>query len=1082
MNLPCNKKISLGLLIWSLVLGQIDISPVYALAPQSLFQKNSTTGSVDEPRPSVLSEIKLMSVVSAIGKHCFVKSHRVRTIPKMLRSEFGLDPSFYSGLDLGDSSTFTLRDHIISIRYKDPSDGSARFVKITPHDMIAPGDTRWAIHGEFGIDDGKNNAVSSAAIAIAGMMAREKVVEIVLVSGILQAHILRPDGSRQPSEIRTIFNSEEAGRFVDYLKSNKIGNVTATFRVTLEDAGFGWNSVAEHTAVSALGREDGVVYIGRDLLKRMFQKDGEVLRDEILRKDLFMNLKGEPVLAEEEHSLRSRFVTTALENIRLRSESSEMKIPDFSRVSLHKIIEEAPDVADYQRLHSDKCMTFESSIGFGESKRKVDCYYFSGDGEIIREGKSDTYKVLRHQNIYTPDGIFAGSLLIYYHINPNEEKPEDQDNSVTMILRGASRKRAIIPGSDTERGEEGWDEAIIKAYLDKNSDRVTMIDYKVNPTKMNLSRTAIGIMLDDAGMNGELKALCGLINEYLVFPELTQDVRIRERRDEIPIPTTVVRRVTADPGHAREEDIKAIEDFAYYKSWTVRQIAMDVIASVCKAGRIPSARAALAEAYFGNVDILEDRLFIKRFLIEKPGLLEKVFSAVSGQSSVRTSDISSVEIKWLGKGNNKSVYRVRFNTKDGKSFMVAVSTVRHNPRNPNFDRPSLEKSIERWVKLSEDGHESVPRIIEYQWANDFRPRMTDLIPDMYSVYDKNDKYWVRNDIGVVFRTFKEGDDLDWTLSNPVLSTQEKMKIKKAALDTYLDIWNSTRTADGRGQFIGDPKPANIVVWREGEAYRAQAIDLDLLREFKSFEDVKRTLRMYHEYDDMDIFESGGKAMVLERKAGDDVPDKLREVITNQSLYKMMAKIHGMNCELLPILPKGMILTHLISEELIPVNILSDFKAMAVRLKLEYPDMSERIEVLKASDIPSRMTAIIAKGGKADAALPGSAYLKDIPRTAKALVFETEKDPGALDFVQVEGIITALRALERQDTAALLKIYAILANMEFSGNVADISKYIDEGDWQAVARTVIFRLKPVEIHNLKDLKKLNDRLLDFIKYA
>jgi len=978
-----------------------------------------------------------------------------------------------------------MRDHIISIRYKDPSDGSARFIKITPRDMIASDDTRWAIHGEFGIDDGKNNTVSSAAIAIAGMMAREKVVELVLISGVPQVYILRSDGSRQLSEIRTIFNSEEAGRFVDYLKSNKIDGVTATFRVTLEDAGFGWNSVAEHTAVSALGREDGIVYIGRDLLKRMFQKDGEVLRDEILRKDLFMNLKGEPVLAEEEHSLRSRFVTTALENIRLRSESSEMKIPNFSRVSLHKIIEEAPDVADYQRLHSDKCMTFESSIGFGESKRKVDCYYFGGDGEIIREGKPDTYKVLRHQNIYTPDGVFAGSLLVYYHINPNKEKPEDQDNSVTMILRGASRKRAIIPGSDTERGEEGWDEAIIKAYLDKNSDRVTMIDYKVNLTKMNLSRTAIGIMLDDAGMNGELKALCGLINEYLVFPELTEDVRIRERRDEIPIPTTVVRRVTADPGHAREEDIKAIEDFAYYKSWTVRQMAMDVIALVCKAGRIPSARAALAEAYFGNVDILEDRLFIKRFLIEKPGLLEKVFSAVSGQSSARAGDISSVEIKWLGKGNNKSVYRVRFNTKDGKSFMVAVSTVRHNPRNPNFDRPSLEKSIERWVKLSGNGHESVPRIIEYQWANDFRPRMTDLIPDMYSVYDKNDKYWVRNDIGVVFRTFKEGDDLDWTLSNPVLPSQEKVKIKKAALETYLDIWNSTRTLEGKGLFIGDPKPANIVVWRDGDQYRAQAIDLDLLREFEDFEAVKATLRMYHDYDDMEIFESGGKAMVMEKsnQVVIGTPLALLEKTSQGEEAEInMRQINSVDLSMTPYSEKERMLTHIISEELIPANIRSDFKAMIRRLELECPDMSERIEVLRASDIPSRMAAIIAKGGKADAALPGSAYLKDVPKAAKALVFETEKDPGALDFVQVEGIITALRALERQDTAALLKIYAILANTEFSGNAADISKYIDEGDWQAVARNITFKLMPVEIHNLKDLKKLNDKLLDFIKYA
>jgi hypothetical protein len=87
---------------------------------------------------------------------------------------------------------------------------------------------------------------------------------------------------------------------------------------------------------------------------------------------------------------------------------------------------------------------------------------------------------------------------------------------------------------------------------------------------------------------------------------------------------------------------------------------------------------------------------------------------------------------------------------------------------------------------------------------------------------------------------------------------------------------------------------------------------------------------------------------------------------------------------------------------------------------------------------------------------------------------------AYDFEQIEGIIAALRALERADAAALTRIYRILTGSPFKGSESDIIANI--GDPKMLSMYIIFNLKPIIIEDYTELERLNNRLITLLRNA
>ncbi|MBF0252186.1 MAG: hypothetical protein HQL29_00065 [Candidatus Omnitrophica bacterium] len=723
----------------------------------------------------------------------------------------------------------------------------------------------------FSSKDLKGNKAPDTNDIIRDLILSGEMIELVYEDNSLKAYTLnyvenysskntKPSKYRGRSyDIKNIFNDDECDTFLKYILKNMVNGKPVKFRIALGKTSLGWETDIDHSNISHAGIRDGVVYIGRDLLKRMFQEDNETLRDEVLKKDEFMHLAGKSHGTKKESEARLQLVKDTIDNIAIRNDTEEITLPDIGALSLSDMIFYAEDIDEYCRLNPDKCSVIRHESGFYAGNTD---YYFKSNGFIPSRKKDDVYKILINKTILSPKGKYEGTLFAYYHTKINEPVPEKRDNSITLILKSSDQSKPIVPGSDRTRSEEGWDTATIKIYLNDTNDKITMIDYQTRKTGINLSRTMIGILLHDAALEGDMEELHQMIRKYFVIPEISQQIREIEELNNGIIPLKLISHINNDPLKATKDELAKLKNFGKYKSWALKELALICLRNANAKGVVDDVELAALKTKFETSSILEDRLFIQRYIIEQPGLIEKLLKNLSGGREISRNDISSIGFKWLGRGNNKSIYRLMFHTKNGEVFTTAVSTIRHNMWNINFDRESLKKSMEYWKELSDRDFDGVPKLIAYEWAKDFNSKMLDKNLNQPNPEIINDVGWLRNDICLAFREFMEGNDLKWTLASPKVTDIDKIKFKRVALQAILDIWNTTNDNGENGLFVGDPKPANICVNKADDVYKAQLIDLDLLRVFEKFENVVSAIRNYSDYNDFDIVLKNGKATAV----------------------------------------------------------------------------------------------------------------------------------------------------------------------------------------------------------------------------
>ncbi len=208
-------------------------------------------------------------------------------------------------------------------------------------------------------------------------------------------------------------------------------------------------------------------------------------------------------------------------------------------------------------------------------------------------------------------------------------------------------------------------------------------------------------------------------------------------------------------------------------------------------------------------------------------------------------------------------------------------------------------------------------------------------------------------------------------------------------------------------------------------------------------------------------------------------EKRLEAVNRVLIGFDMEGIHRKNVELIPPVDKGKTLWHVIPVELIPAEIASDFIAMNERINKDHPELKEKIKVVTERQ---ELGAVLGKlleepGNLVDVAARGKKDLEILPQGVKALIFKIP-DSG---FVNVEGIIAALRALHREDIRALLMLYEDLTGSKFTGYPeSELLKRLN--DPEKLAAIIVFNLKPVELYDMEVLKELNEQLLKFIRSA
>ncbi|MFA5147201.1 MAG: phosphotransferase [Candidatus Omnitrophota bacterium] len=528
-------------------------------------------------------------------------------------------------------------------------------------------------------------------------------------------------------------------------------------------------------------------------------------------------------------------------------------------------------------------------------------YMFGTTGTFTVTGPDDVYRIIRYMDITTPGGEDNGSLLIYY---------EKATNSIVVSLQGPGLDRPVFPGSDNRRGDVEWDKATVRIYLDKDFN-VTMLDHELGRqegyesgmtgrSEMGLSRAMIAIMLEDAGLHREFPALYDSLSAFLVLPEVTGFIRRREVKDNEIVPLSLLERVNRDPAKATDEDIRKVEDFRYYKSWLVKQYALNALAGLLNAGRISGERFEYMEKIFVADDVNEDMKFLQRLLIQDPDLAREAIEGASG-AKVSRDDLRGASIQWFDRGSVKNVYyEMALVLKDGRVFPLAASTIRNRVfgvssvpgktkragagggRTGDVNSPEqIKRANEYWKQLSDKGYKLVPKFYASRQVFDHRPRIADrdVAPSFeYPEYEDAEgrlqsrdadglgrRRWIYNNITIVFREFVEGRDLGEILGDGTIPPEEKEEATRVAIQAYLDLWNDSEALVGKKLFIGDPKPKNVVLRKTDGKYTARLIDFDDLRECDGPGTLEAALRSYREYDDFGPVYSDGKMTAAVKK-------------------------------------------------------------------------------------------------------------------------------------------------------------------------------------------------------------------------
>ncbi|MDP3792060.1 MAG: glycogen/starch synthase [Candidatus Omnitrophota bacterium] len=203
----------------------------------------------------------------------------------------------------------------------------------------------------------------------------------------------------------------------------------------------------------------------------------------------------------------------------------------------------------------------------------------------------------------------------------------------------------------------------------------------------------------------------------------------------------------------------------------------------------------------------------------------------------------------------------------------------------------------------------------------------------------------------------------------------------------------------------------------------------------------------------------------------------REAKISRALVRA-AILHEINMQIQPAISENKVLWHIIEQGVIPLE--QQQGSFITRVNKAFRDnknVSEKVWILESgTSISEAIKKIRAENTNAmvDIALSIEEHLALVPedKDIKMLIFKGE------DFIQLEGIVAALRALHSDNgLPALLRIYSVMAGKPFDNPPDAISD-----DPKEFARRLIFDLPKAASAPVNDIPKLNKRLLELLTAA
>ncbi len=178
-----------------------------------------------------------------------------------------------------------------------------------------------------------------------------------------------------------------------------------------------------------------------------------------------------------------------------------------------------------------------------------------------------------------------------------------------------------------------------------------------------------------------------------------------------------------------------------------------------------------------------------------------------------------------------------------------------------------------------------------------------------------------------------------------------------------------------------------------------------------------------------------------------------------------------------VVPENKVLWHVIENDVIPEGQKAGIVTQ-VNKEFRDPKRTEKIWILgRGESVADAVRGIRAVNRDAliDIALSKEDHIKDVPddKSLKMLVFESHED-----FIQLEGVIAALRALHSEDgLSMLLRLYSVMAGKPYK----DPPKVMSN-DPKEFAHKLVFYLPKITSVPTDEMRKLNERLLELLTAA
>jgi len=439
---------------------------------------------------------------------------------------------------------------------------------------------------------------------------------------------------------------------------------------------------------------------------------------------------------------------------------------------------------------------------------------------LTKKNSDEDYKIIWQGNVVNPDGGLEAELLIYYGV---------KTNSIYLNMKGSGREDFVFD-SKIKRGESDWDKAAITLELTRDF-RVENIKHKI--TNMGLSRTMMAIIIYDAKIGSQIPQLYDVLKEYLLFPEINDEIRDDERIDSSIVPLSLILKARNEPGEISEQDIRRIKSIVAYKSWAIKNLGFQALEQLRFAGKVSDEEVKLCAEKSLRNSIREDLSYATRLLKYDGDFLRQALKNLYN-FELKPNSIKEIRIGYVAKGNNKQVYKVCIELLNNHKFSIALSVIRFGDLGVEFNQKAIGWAMENWQELSSYNREDAVVLGNYRWIEDYRPRYSDISYLFTSRWEGgiDVNRLIYNNVVLVLREFKEGNDLSEILQNGAIPEGEKANATKEALRTYLNIFIKSKD---RRFIIGDPKPSNIVLNYQNGRFNAKCIDLDGLFSGESIE-------------------------------------------------------------------------------------------------------------------------------------------------------------------------------------------------------------------------------------------------------